>query len=333
MVDSPDHTVIYRVSTCKECRRSLAEAPVTSYERRQVFDLPPLKVEITEHQAEVKRCPNCGCVNKAVFPEEVCQPVQYGPRFKATAVYLSNYQLLPLERQAELFADLFGHRLSQATLVNANQEAYIILEPVAEEIKQQLIAAPVIHCDETGLYVDSKREWLHVVSTEKLTCYATHPKRGQEATKEIGILPDFQGTTVHDFWKPYYQYACAHALCNAHHLRELTGIAEQDKQQWPPEMKDLLLEIKWAVDEAKTKTNRLDPAQIQSFEERYDQIITQGLAENPPLQGQPGKRGRRKQSKAKNLLKRLQEHRQEVLAFMYDFRIPFDNNQAERDIR
>ena len=334
-VDNPDHTIIHRVSRCNKCGSSLEETQATGYERRQVFDLPPMKVETTEHQAEKKLCPHCGCLNKASFPEEIQQPVQYGPRLKAIAVYLSQYQLLPYERTSELFADLFGHQLSQATLVNTNQACYEILEPVEEKIQQQVIDSPVVCFDETGMGINGKREWLHVASTETLTCYAAHPKRGHEATEAMGILPDFQGIAVHDFWKPYFKYDCRHVLCNAHHLRELTGILEQDKQAWPKNMIDLLIEIKKAVDERRATSDKLDPVQIKGFEERYDQAIENGMAENPPpiSRGQPGRRGRKKQSKAKNLLDRLNEHRQKALAFMYDFSVPFDNNQAERDVR
>ena len=335
MVDNPHRTIIHRVSRCNNCGSSLEETQAIGYERRQVFDLPPIKVEITEHQAEKRLCPHCGCLNKASFPEEIQQPVQYGPRLKAIAVYLSQYQLLPYERASELFADLFGHQLSQATLVNANQTAYEILEPAEQEIKRQVVDSPVVHVDETGMGVNGKREWLHVASTGILTCYAAHPKRGHEATEAMGILPDFQGVAVHDFWKPYFKYDCRHALCNAHHLRELTGILEQDKQEWAKDMIDLLLEIKKAVDKRRTVADKLDPVQIKGFEERYDQLIETGMAENPPpiSRGQPGRRGRKKQSKAKNLLDRLHEHRQKALAFMYDFNVPFDNNQAERDVR
>jgi len=335
MVDNPEHTVIHGVSVCKRCGKSLETVEATTYERHQVFDLPPIKVEVTEHRAESKICPYCGCLNKATFSKEAQRPVQYGPRLRSIGIYLSQYQLLPYERISELFADLFGHQLSQATLVNANKTAYEVLEPVEEEIKQQVIASPVAHFDETGLYINGKREWLHVASAEKLTYYAAHPKRGHEATDEIGILPEFQGTAVHDFWKPYLRYLCHHALCNAHHLRDLTGILEQDKQEWPKEMIDLLLKIKEDVEEKKAIANQLEPVQIKSFEEKYDQIIQKGLAENPPpiTLDQPKRRGRKKQSKAKNLLDRLKKYRQETLAFMYDFSIPFDNNQAERDIR
>jgi len=335
MVDDPNYTIIHQVSVCKKCGHSLKEIQADSYERRQVFDLPPIKVEVTEHQAESKICPYCGCLNKATFSKEAQQPVQYGPRLRSIGIYLNQYQLLPYERISELFADLFGHQLSEATLVNTNKTFYEILEPVEEKIKQEVIASAAIHFDETGLYIEGKREWLHVASTEILTFYAAHPKRGHEATDEIGILPKFQGTAVHDFWKPYFRYLCQHALCNAHHLRELTFILEQDKQEWPKEMIDLLLKIKEDVEKKKAIANQLEPLQIKSFEEEYDQIIQKGLAENPPLItfNQPKKRGRKKQSKAKNLLDRLKKYRQETLAFMYDFSVPFDNNQAERDIR
>jgi len=335
MVDEPDHRIVHPVSRCSKCGRSLEETPATDYERRQVFDLPPIKVEATEHRAESKICPYCGYLNKAAFPEDVQQPVQYGSRLKGTAVYLNQYQLLPYERTSELLEDLFGRKLSQASLDNANQACYEILEPVEKEIKQQVIDSVVVNFDETGLKVNGKQEWLHVASTETLTHYAAHPKRGQEATDEIGILPGFQGTAVHDAWKSYFKYDCNHALCNAHHLRELTGILEQDEQEWPGEMINLLLEIKKAVEETKPTANQLAPAQLKSFEERYDQTVEKGLAENPiPIsQDQTKRRGRKKQSKAKNLLDRLKEYRQETLAFMYDFNVPFDNNQAERDIR
>jgi len=188
MVDDPDHTVIHQVFVCKRCGKSLKEIEATNYERHQVFDLPPIKVEVNEHRAESKICPYCGCLNKATFPEEAQQPVQYGPRLRSIGIYLSQYQLLPYERISELFADLFDHQISQATLVNANKAAYEVLEPVEEEIKQQIIASAVVHFDKTGLYTKGEREWLHVASTEKLTYYAAHSKRGHKATDEIDTI-------------------------------------------------------------------------------------------------------------------------------------------------
>lgn len=333
MTGTPDRMETHTPSRCRGCGCDLGKTPAHGFERRQVMDLPPMKLEITEHRVESRTCPACGCLNTAAFPETVTQPAQYGPNIKALAVYLTQYQLLPYERASELFHDLFGAELSQATLVNANQACHEILAPAGAEIKEHVTAASVAHFDESGLYIGGKREWLHVASTLNATYYAAHPKRGDKATDEIGILPQFQGTAVHDFWMSYLKYSCRHGFCNAHLLRELTAILELDKQTWPQKMMDLLLLIKQTVDRQKAWTGQLDPAQLSGFEERYGQITQEGYAENPAAQGLPGKRGRPKQSKAKNLLDRFQTHRREILAFMYDFDVPFDNNQAERDIR
>jgi transposase/uncharacterized coiled-coil protein SlyX len=334
MTDKPDHVIVHHVLSCNGCNRSLADTPVASYERHQVFDIPPVKIEVTEHQAEIKHCPDCGCINKADMPPDARQPVQYGPQIKAWAVYFNQYQLLPLERTAEVFADLFDHPFSQASVINAVQTAYDLLEPVEKGIKDQLLKQPVIHCDETGAYVNKTRQWVHVTSTDKLTFLAIHPKRGKKATDDIGILPEFHGTVVHDGLPFYYQYDnCKHALCNAHHNRELTA-AEEQNQQWSTKMKDLLGEIKRVVDETKPIADRLSPEQIASFEEKYRAVIEKGLAENPPdPPREPGKKGRKKQTKAKNLLDRLHKRQTETLAFMYDFRVPYTNNQGERDFR
>jgi len=285
-----------------------------------VFELPPVKIEVTEHQAEKKICPICGGLNDAAFPDDVQQPTQYGPRQRAFGVYLSQYQLMPYDRLSELFADFFGHNLSQGTLVNANRSCYELLEPVEDEIKKQLIDSPVIHLDETGMRIKGKREWLHVVSTESLTYYAAHHSRGAEANKAMGILPVFKGIAVHDGWKAYFKFSCLHALCNAHHLRELLNIAEGDDPKWPNDMIDLLLEIKKTAKERRSIDSWLDPAEVERFEVRYNQIIQKGLLENPPPKtpDQNKKRGRKKQTPAKNLLDRLSKYWREVLAFMYN---------------
>jgi len=338
MVEKPDHEIVHQVTQCQSCGRSLCDTQAADIERRQVFDLPPTTVEVFEHQAESKICPNCGCLNKAAFPKEVAYPVQYGNRLKSFAVYLNQYQLVPFDRLSETFVDLFSHRLSQSTLIGINRTCYDILEPVEEAIKQQLIASPVIHLDETGMRIKGERKWCHVVSTKTLTYYAANSHRGSKANEDMGILPVYRGTAVHDGWVSYFKFKCKHALCNVHHVRDLTFVHEVDKQNWAKELIDHLIDIKSTVDRRRSIYFKLDDAEIKNFEERYNHIIEMAKLENPPpiasnLQGQIKKRGRKKKTKALNLLERLEKHQRQALAFMYDFEVPFDNNQAERDVR
>ena len=330
MVDNPDSIRVHRVSTCSKCGSSLEDVLPTGYRRRQVFDLPPIKVEVTEHRTEEKICPHCGQINEASFPGGINQQAQYGSRIKAILTYLNQYQLLPYERTSELFSDLFDIELSAGTIVNTNRVCFEALKSVEEMIKDKITTSPVVHFDETGLYSKGDRWWLHVASTEYLTYYAAHPRRGKVATDVIDILPNFNGVAVHDSWNTYFKYNCSHALCNAHHLRELKGIEECYSQKWAGDMSSLLVDIKEVVDKKKEVADRLDKGRIDGFKKRYDKIIKGGLAENPPakVRGGPKKRGRIKQSKARNLLCRLKEHWRETLSFMYDFDIPFDNSQA-----
>ena len=340
MVAHPDHIQHHRVSACPHCATSLEGVAPCGLESRQVFDVPPVRIEVTEHQAEVKVCPECGNQVKGAFPVGVTQPVQYGPRLKAQASYLNAYQMLPLARTCELLGDWYGHTPAEAFVLDANATLVRQTQPSLCAIKHQLIAAEVAHFDESGLRVEGKLHWLHVASTDLLTYYQVDPKRGQEGMHTIGILPEFEGRAVHDHWKSYFTFhQCQHALCNAHHLRELEFVIEQYQQPWAQQMAHLLLEIKAEVDAAiETEQTALPPSRIAYFEQHYNELITQGMKANPPPTNPPTqptskKRGRKKQSPPKNLLDRLQHYKPEVLAFMYDFRVPFDNNQAERDVR
>jgi len=338
MAENPDHEIVHQVTKCESCGRSLCDEEVANYERRQVFDLPPINVEVFEHQVESKICPNCGCLNKATFPKEVAYPVQYGTRLKSVATYLNQYQLVPFDRLRETFVDLFSHRISQGTLIDINRACYEILKPVEEAIKQQLIASSVICLDETGMRIKGTRKWCHVVSTKDLTYYAAHSQRGSKANEDMGILPVYSGTAMHDGWVAYFKFNCKHALCNSHHIRDLLFIHDEDKQNWAKDLIDQLIDIKSTVDRRKSIYCKLDLAEIKDFEERYDHIIERAKLENPPpIASNPQelikKRGKKKKTKPQNLLERLQKYRREVLAFMHDFEVPFDNNLAERDIR
>ena len=334
-VATPDHVVRYSVVCCPGCKTDLTDSPSCGIETRQVFDLPPTRIEVTGHQAEVKRCPDCGGLATGPFPAAVTQPTQYGSRVKSLAVYLSNYQFIPLARLRELFSDLYGHAPSESWIVSASKEMVDGIAPSLEAIRERLTASPVIHCDETGLRVEGSLNWLHSAGTEGLTFYAVHPKRGWDAMHETGILPRFQGRAVHDAFPSYFKFdQCSHALCNAHHLRELKFVEENYHQSWAVKMADLLLEIKDEVEASPPEWASLPPERLAHYERRYDTLLQCGFEANPsPSETPPKKQGRKKQTPPKNLLDRLAKRRDETLAFMRDFRVPFDNNLAERDVR
>jgi len=334
-VPNPDVVVVHTASTCSRCGASLETVDPSAVERRQVFDIPPPRIFVTEHRAEHKRCPHCGCSHPAGFPAEVAHPVQYGSNLKTLLVYFCIYQLLPYNRVSEMVFDLFGHSLSQATVVATTGECSRNLTGVEEQTRTLLQSAQILHVDETGMRVGGTRHWLHVAGTDLLTYYGYHRKRGARATDAMGILPAFRGTMIHDFWAPYFGYSSDHAICNAHLLRELRGISENYRHRWSEALSNLLIGIKAAVDVAKHEEAVLTPERIAVFEEQYRTILEAGeeetkISETPEEQG---KRGRKKQSKAKNLLDRCRKHQEKILAFMKDCTIPFTNNQAERDLR
>jgi transposase len=336
LVAEPDEVIVYAAAQCAGCQAALGAEAVSEVVRRQVFELPPLRLVVTEHQAEVKQCAQCGTLTRADFPVEVGQTTQYGPGFRAMLSYLSQGQYLPLERISDLCEALFGQRVADGTTVLANEEIATAVAPVNRLAQQHLIdTAETVHFDESGLRVDSKLNWVHVASTERVTVYHLDPKRGREAIERAGILPQRSGVSQHDDWSPYYSYTAAnHAACNAHYLRELLFLEERYPQPWQADMRHLLLEIKATVATAREQgSTALSPPQLFDFAARYDQLVAQGLQLNPTPDKPPGQRGKVKQSPPKNLLDRLQGHRSAVLAFMVDFKVPFDNNQAERDIR
>jgi transposase len=327
----------HRVHECSGCGASLGGVPVEQVLARQVFDIPPIELWVTEHQVEVKCCRECGQRNQGTFPAEASNVVQYGPRVKGVMVYLMEGQLLPSERTCDLLREVLGVKVSEGTLYTTRAQCFKQLEPIASEIQAAIRESDVVHFDETGMRVNGKLWWLHVACSSGLTYYYVHPKRGSLAMDGMGILPEFEGKAIHDGWKSYDDYGCEHFLCNAHHLRELQFILERYDQPWAFQMSLLLVTILRQVQTAQDQgQTALPPEQVQAFETRYLSVLDQGLAINPHLAAPPEankKRGQPKQTPPRNLLLRLQSKQAQILGFMYDFAVPFDNNQAERDIR
>lgn len=339
MVAHPDHTICHFPEQCPCCGEALADVAATEVERRQVFDLPPVVVEVTEHQVGTKQCPHCGGAARGTFPAGVTQSVQYGPRLLSLLVYLVVFQLLPWQRTRELIADLCGVEIGGGTVAPAVERCFHGLAETAARIRAALRQARVVGFDETGVRINGKLSWWHTASTPELTQYHVHPKRGREGIDAGEILPGFGGRAIHDAWSPYAAYPCEHGLCNAHHLRELTYLGEREGQPWAAALIELLVLAHRRVEAARAAGAReLDPVTRHTIEAEYRRLVAVGWEANPAAAEAAGadarpKRGRKAQSKARNLLRRLERDQRETLAFIYDFDVPFDNNQAERDLR
>jgi len=311
-VEAPTHRVLHAVEACSCCQGCLLLTPVARVIKRQVFDIPEPVLEIMEHQAEVKMCRRCGYETRASFPEGVAAPVQYGPRVKALAVYLSNQQLIPEDRLAQTFEDLFALPISTATLAKLNDDFARQVAPIQEQVLADLKAADVKGSDESGLRIGGKTQWLHILCSEKATHYRVSEKRGD-------LLEGLRGVMIHDHWKPYFTLdGIEHALCNAHHLRELKALEDIEKEPWAFQMSKLLRLL-----------NRLKAPPLERAMYLYDQIVERGLQfhnSQPKLEG-------RKRRVGHNLLLRLRDFKDATLRFLTTPGVPFTNNQAEQDIR
>ncbi len=333
-VVNPDTIVVHRLRRCPcGCRVSLRGQPVLRRETRQVFDLPPQKLIVTEHQVEVKRCPISGREVAAEFPQGVEAPAQYGPRFNAFLVYLRGQQLIPLDRVRQIVADLFGQSISEDTVQSAFSAVFNTLAGFETRVMDLLADADLSHADESGLRVEGSLHWLHTVGATLLTWYGVHKKRGIDAVRHFNILPRFSGRLIHDCLRGYFTLACSHGLCNAHLLRELLFLRDVLHQKWAARMFRLLRRMHRAV--LKQKNRAGPPAVVQraAWIAKYRALLKAGFRQNPEPLPSPHKRRGQKRSKALNLLLRLQEHEASVLAFLEDSSVPFTNNQAERDIR
>lgn len=321
---TPDEIVSLPVTHCAHCNKHLKN-PANEIDKRQVFEIPEPKLFVTEYQSACKYCDKCGYTTSACFPEWITHKTQYGPRAKSLMVYMNQYQLLPFDRASEFFETVYNQKVSPGTIVNAVNALAKRLGSVEKEIKRLLTASPLIGCDETGSNINGEKYWMHTVGNEKLTHYATHKNRGSIATKEIGILAEFKGTMVHDHWKPYFVYKdCRHALCNAHHLRELKFLYECQNMKWAKLMTDFLVEVNDKKQLfLKTKKHTFSKHKLKEYELSYDDILKKAQKEQ----------ARRGTITSRNLLKRLREYKSSVLLFIRDFSVPFTNNGSERDIR
>lgn len=328
--EKPDATVDHYPQACAGCGEPLSAAMASGHVARQVFDLPePRPLIVTEHRAYVCRCAACGRQTRGAFPEGVSAPVQYGTRIATFVLYLLHYQLLPEKRLAVLMADLFGVKLVTATIARISQDCAQRFQGFADALRDHVAAAPVKHMDETGFRIGGKTHWLHIASTVWLTFYRTAAKRGS-------LLANVTGIVVHDHWKPYYTMTgVLHALCNAHHLRELKALVEIEKEDWAGKMQRLLRRACHATNLARERGVPLKPGLIALFEQCYDGILAEGLAfhDGQPALAKTRRRGRPPRRVGHNLLLRLSTRKQDVLRFLTDPSVPFTNNLAERDGR
>jgi transposase len=328
--ETPDAIIDHYPETCAGCGEPLSEATATDHLARQVFDLPkPQPLIVTEHRAHGCRCAACGRQTRAAFPDWVTAPVQYGTRIGAFVLYLLHYQLLPEKRLAMLMADLFGVHLVTATIARISQDCAGRFQGFAEAVRDRVATAAVKHMDETGFRIGGKTQWLHIASTILLTFYRVSAKRGS-------LLADVTGIVVHDHWKPYYTlHGVLHALCNAHHLRELKALVEIEKEDWARRMQRLLRRACHTTNLAREQGVPLKPGLIALIERCYDAIVADGLRfhETQPALTKTRPRGRPPRRVGHNLLLRLSTRKQDVLRFLTDPRVPFTNNLAERDGR
>jgi transposase len=318
---------------CGGCGADLAGAVAVGVEARQVFDLPALRLCVVEHRAERRRCA-CGTTTAGRFPEHVRAAACYGPGVRALVCYLCVHQHLPVDRAAQLL-DVLGASVATGTLAAVLAEGAVGLDGFLATVRDRLAAAPVAHFDETGARVAGRLHWVHSASTSLLSLFTVHAKRGKVAMQTAGVLPGFAGVAVHDGWAPYCRFEdVRHALCGAHLLRELEAITEEPGQGWAAGMAELLIDAKLAADRARAAdAGQVDDEVRARLHARYQRLLADGQAANPPPPAIGRRRGRAPHSPAARLLARLDAHRDEVLRLLDDTRVPFDNNQAERDLR
>ena len=337
VVSEPDEIIRHYHSDCDSCpyRDKCMEKACTK-ETRHVIDAV-VDVKVTAHEKMyIAECPKCKSLKAGEFPADITNHVQYGKNLEALVVSLNTVGAVSVNRVHEIVGSVFNIPLSTGTIKNMVTRCAEKIKPVLTNIRKALIAAPILHCDETGTRVEGKTRWVHNASNERYTYLTMNSKRGSVAMEETDILPHFSGTVVHDCWSPYWKFdKAAHQLCCAHLLRELNGVTENHHEQtWAEKFKSLLLKMKKSKDRAieKGKTE-LSYSSVHRYKKRYDELIGLAYSENPVPVSEKGKRGKKKRGKVLCLIDRLKKYKEQVCLFLHNFSIPFDNNQAERDIR
>lgn len=319
MTDTPDKVVLHDIHDCARCGHALPKE-AGGYDRRQVFDLPPIAMEVIEHRRLHKTCAACGKPNKGSFPEGIKQGAQYGGRLKSLCVYLQNYQMLPYARCAELIADLTGHGIATGSLSNFQGRCFADLEGYERAIRERLLQSPVLHADETGIRLNGKNSWMHVISSGAISLFAHHANRGKRAMDDMGLLGLYKGTLVHDRFSSYFSYNCGHSLCNAHILRDLVYVEEAFGADWAEGIRKLLVRAK--------KDREKDPDLKASY---YSKVFEKYVGLIRPVIKKYDKKF--KKTDEERLAFALEKHKYLFLKFIKQPHVPFDNNQAERDLR
>src|ERR1035437_98445 len=323
---------IHPLLECK-CGEDLSQQPALDYERRQVFDLPPLELECTEHRAEIKECPCCQGTCTAAFPAEISAPVQYGKNFRTLLTYLYDVQEGASKRISQMGEEMFGYAVSEGTLQSARQEQYQALKPFEDRLVEILPKEPILHADETSVPINKVKHWVHVICTPLLTFLSIQPGRGKKDIEAIGIIPKFTGWLMHDFLSAYLAFEhCLHTFCKSHLLRELVFLYEQHQQQWAKDLYDLFLEMLQCMKDCKARDAPLSQKEFSEWQKKYAKILRAGRQRNPLTAAQCAKK-RLKQSKEQNLLDRLEGYDDCILAFLWEMDLPFTNNEAERAFR
>lgn len=335
MVSEPDKIEPHAPTHCSGCGEGLASGEITSIQKAQVFDLPPLSLSVCEHQVETRKCSCCGTLTSGNLPDSLSFGTQYGPRVRALMTYLHSYQLIPAARCSTLFRDLFGQSISPGTCINIQQDAYHGLQTFEDLLKANIVHSYQLGADETGIQIKGKRYWLHTISSASHTLLFPHEKRGRQAIDTYDVLPSYEGTLTHDRYSTYFGLIAQHSLCNAHLVRDLEAVIQQTGgESWAIKLQKLLLETLKATKMAREAgKNHLDPRQLTNFKKRYQKYLDIAFALHPPPEKIPGKKGRLKKGVVRNLIEDFKKYEDEIMRFAHDFHIPFDNNQSERDIR